>query len=364
MHGAYSLPSRFVYTPPMQLRPAVFVVIAFALSVLGTQTRAAGSPRWQAGYQTIDVGKNADSRLEHIAVWYPTGEREQRFRTGPFAMQVAAKAPAAAGRFPVIGLSHGAFGHPINHRDLAIALARAGYIVVAPQHDVAADAAGFGDVRQREGRPAELLLALRTVRSHRAFASHFDAGRIGAIGYSAGGYAVLAAIHARSSWRDAVGHCLRHFISDRRFCFGGGGGQDRQPGTGRASIAATPRSVSSPTALRIRAAVLLAPVAAVFSTAGLTQVRAPVRIYSADNDEKLNSRLHGDWLYATLKAQGTPAERIRTQGGHYIFMSPFPDAIKTQVGAAAQDAPGFNRPAFQQRLARETIAFFTRTLPR
>ncbi|MCY7354422.1 MAG: hypothetical protein LH470_04955 [Lysobacter sp.] len=55
---------------------------------------------------------------------------------------------------------------------------------------------------------------------------------------------------------------------------------------------------------------LLAPVAAVLSADGLTSVRQPVRIYSAEHDQKLNPRFHGDWLYATLKAQRTPVELV------------------------------------------------------
>lgn len=344
------------------------IVIFLAAMMLGPVAAAcaADAPRWQAGYQTIIAGGHAGAKSLHIAVWYPTVESETSFRTGPFAMRVAARATLAKGVFPVIAFSHGAFGRPVNHRDLAIALSRVGYIVVAPQHDAEADAAGFGDIRQREGRPTQLVRALHAVRSHPAFASQFDARRVGAIGYSAGGHAVLAAMHARSNWSDAAGHCLLHFISDRNFCFGGSGGQDPRLDAAGAVTAKTQDRVPAPlpVPLRIRAAVLLAPVAAVFSAEGLVNVRQPVRIYSAANDQKLNSRLHGDWLYTTLKAQGTPVERITTHAGHYVFMSPFPNAIRAEVGAAAQDPPGFDRMAFQQRLARETISFFGRTLQR
>ena len=348
----------------MRLRSLVALVILIAWSAASTGVRAAvhavEPARWQAGYRTLDVSPIPGAPLQHLAVWYPTQHREQAFRSGPFAMQVAASAMPAKGVFPVVALSHGAFGHPINHRDLAIALARAGYMVIAPQHDRAADAGGFGSARQRQGRPAELLFALRTVRASRWFAPHFDARRVGAIGYSAGGYAVLAAMQAKSAWGDVAGHCLRNFISDWNFCYGGSGGLARPANVAGDISTSHPRTPSRP--IHIRAAVLLAPVAAVFSATGLAPVRGPIRIYAPDNDQMLNSRFHGDWLYASLKAQGTPAELIVTHAGHYVFMSPFPDALKTEVGAAAQDPPGFDRPAFQQRLARETIAYFERTL--
>lgn len=345
---------------------SVVTLIAAMIFVPMVTAGAADAPRWQAGFRTINASGYTGTKSMHIAVWYPTAQRERLFRSGPFPMQVAASAMMAEGNFPVIALSHGAFGRPINHRDLAIALAHAGYIVVAPQHDAAADAAGFGDIRQREGRPGELMLALRAVRSHPAFVSHFDARRIGAIGYSAGGYAVLAAMHARSTWRDAASHCLLHFISDRHFCFGGSGGQDRHHRADGAVMAKPHDRVPAtlPVPLQIRAAVLLAPVAAVFSAKGLTPVWQPIRIYSAERDQKLNSQFHGDWLYAALKVQGTPVELVTTRAGHYVFMSPFPNAIKAEVGAAAQDPPGFDRNVFQQQLARETIVFFRRTLRR
>lgn len=348
----------------MNLRSFVLLIAVMALSGAGAVAAAAERTGWQAGYQTIDAVGGQRRQPARISVWYPTAASARSYRTGPFSMRVAANATASEGAFPVIALSHGAFGRPINHRDLAIALARAGYIVIAPQHDPGADAAGFGHIRQREGRPGELMAALHAVRSHPKFAPHFDARRIGAIGYSAGGYGVLAAMHARSDWSDVASHCLLHFLADRRFCAGGNGGQDRRGASTSTStrFAQDHASAQAPPELRIRAAVLLAPVAAVFSTAGLTPVRAPVRIYSARNDQKLNSEFHGDWLYTALKAQGTPAELVTTHGGHYVFMSPFPTAIKADVGAAAQDPPGFDRVAFQHRLAREAIAFFARTL--
>lgn len=336
-----------------------FLATGLTLLALAVPAAAVRATQWQAGYRTLNTSAGVDTPATHIAIWYPTRQRERIYREGAFTMQVAAKAPLSAGRFPVVALSHGAFGRPINHRDLAIALARNGYIVVAPQHDPGADAAGFGSARQRDGRPRELLSALLTVRSQPDFAAHFDSGRIGAIGYSAGGYAVLAAMGARSRWINVIGHCLLHYISDYAFCHGGSGGLPASSKT-----TSRPVAVGKPLSaqLSIRSAVLLAPVAAVFSSEGLVPIRVPVRIHAPDNDQMLNARWHGRWLHDVLKAQETPVELVVTHAGHYVFMSGFPESIRTEAGVAAEDPPGFDRAAFQRKLARDTIEFFGRTL--
>jgi len=111
---------------------------------------------------------------------------------------------------------------------------------------------------------------------------------------------------------------------------------------------------------RIKAAVLMAPVGAMFPADGLAAVRVPVRLYSAARDDILLPQYHAEHIRAALP---TPPEYVRIENaGHFSFIAPFPEALRQTVGPAAQDPAGFDRAALHQRMNVEIAAFLSRTL--
>ncbi len=59
-----------------------------------------------------------------MLVTYPTDQPEVAMRVGPYEVSAAPDARAAAGRFPLVALSHGQGSTPLVLRTLALQLAR------------------------------------------------------------------------------------------------------------------------------------------------------------------------------------------------------------------------------------------------
>ena len=117
---------------------------------------------------------------------------------------------------PVVVFSHGIALCATQSRYLTEAAARAGYLVVAPQHadrdcvaagDEPGDSEGFagkpallwtdGDYRDRRDDVRKLLAAMKADERYR----DADYARIGLVGHSLGGYTVLGLAGAWPSWK-------------------------------------------------------------------------------------------------------------------------------------------------------------------
>jgi len=158
-------------------------------------------------------------RPRRLLFWYPGIEPDTHFTyTGGQAGRAARDAKAAPGRHPVILFSHGFMGAADQSVFITETLARLGYIVVAPDH---ADAPGrsqqievpdflnprlWTDATQanrRQDLSATLDHLIRLDADPAAFLhGRVDRQRIGALGHSLGGYAVLGLAGARRAWHD------------------------------------------------------------------------------------------------------------------------------------------------------------------
>src|SRR5262245_1091026 len=139
---ATTMRSSALFTRPVGLLPLILL--------LGISPTAEAGPPWNVGYRTIAVQDTLTGESFPVALWYPTpAAPAPLFMTGSlspcrlpailcrgiaYEMPVAQNAPAAAGPFGVIVVSHGAGGMALLHRDLAMALASQGYVVAAPTH--------------------------------------------------------------------------------------------------------------------------------------------------------------------------------------------------------------------------------------
>jgi predicted dienelactone hydrolase len=144
-----------------------------------------------------------------ITVWYPAAGNavERDIAIGPpgeALRKVGAVAPGAAfasdtGRRPVILFSHGYGGTARVMGWFGIALARDGYIVVAVDHpgNNGMDAMTPAGAMLWWDRAEDLRLALEAVAQDPVIGAHLDLARVGAAGFSAGGFTALVAAGAR-----------------------------------------------------------------------------------------------------------------------------------------------------------------------
>ena len=196
------------------------LLAAFASGALLPSFAADCSGRFSAGYRVLQLD---DSR--QVAVWYPTHTPEQRLSRSPAGERLASRVardapPAACPRVPLVLFSHGWGGCALQSIFLTEELARAGYVVAAPDHADAACRVGTDDVdlgrmridrsfldpaswndRSEVGRLHDLRAVIARVAADPALARITDTSRVGAIGHSLGGYAVLGMAGGWPTWK-------------------------------------------------------------------------------------------------------------------------------------------------------------------
>jgi predicted dienelactone hydrolase len=119
-------------------------------------------------------------------------------------MDVAANGPISGRDLPLVVISHGNGGGLGSHADLALALAAAGYVVAAPMHpgDNYADQNVVGSVSWLSGRNQQLRATVDYLLNDWQGHDRIDPQRVGAFGFSAGGFTVLTAVGAlHPAWK-------------------------------------------------------------------------------------------------------------------------------------------------------------------
>ncbi|HEY0927443.1 alpha/beta hydrolase family protein [Brevundimonas sp.] len=251
--------------------------------------------------------------------------------------------PSAAPR-PLVVISHGNGGDFRGHEDTARALAAAGFVVAALTHtgDSWRDQSGATDVARR---PRQLSLLVETMVA----GGGVDADRVGAFGFSAGGFTVLTAAGGEPDMGRVADHCRAHpdFYDCRLIASVG------LPANG-APVAWTHNP-------RIKAVVAAAPALGfTFAPDGLKAVTGPVQLWQAEDDRILPAPVYVEPVRAALP---TPPEFHLVPGaGHFDFLPPCRPEVQASAPMICVSAPDFDRAAFHDRLNAEVVRFFRRTL--
>jgi predicted dienelactone hydrolase len=324
--------------------------IALLLGLAMAGGASAEPAHYHAGMARLAV---ADLVPFETLVWYPTEVEETPWQAGE--LPVAASHDAAIfgrARFPVVLLSHGSGGSPLGHRDLATRLARDGFIVVAPTQigDSAGHTEGREAGRSLLDRPRQAQKALDIALADPRFAAQADPARIGMVGFSAGGYTTLVLAGARPDFAHAQAYCRDH--ADGRGSCGNGDPTKRDD-------AASLPSWQPPQETRLKAIVLMDPLAIPFDAEALASVRVPVLLYRPASDDFLKGTAN-----AATVAAGLPhlPRAITVPGGHFVFIDPCPPDLAAKVPAICQDAPDVDRAAIHRRLEGEISDFLQQNL--
>lgn len=324
-----------------------FGLVSAALCVAISLAKA--SPKavdYEAGITQLVV--RSDGEDLSTLVWYPTNDVLASWTMGPFKVNATRQAQAAAKeRFPVLLLSHGHQSDPLAHRDLAATLARHGFIVVVPTHT--GDA--FGTPMQSlatvmRSRPKQASAALSAVLRSETFARHVDADRIGAIGYSAGGYTALILAGAQPDFKRAAAYCSGEGARDVGSCL--------QKGAAWSSPGMADLQSWQPAAdARIKALVLLEPHAIMFDIAGLQEVERPLLLVGVQDDSLMPAALNTDHVGQALDV--TP---VKMPGAHFVFVDPCPLALIEKAAVICKDAPDVDRESVHRELTSQIVEFF------
>ncbi|QCP48843.1 dienelactone hydrolase [Trinickia violacea] len=333
-------------------------IATLVLAVLCTCSALAAPAGFNAGVIRLTVVGEADPF--DTVVFYPTYEREVPWQAGPFTVEATRNVPPVPdNRFPVVLISHGRGGGPFSHRELATALARAGFIVVLPTH--LGDASGYPRAPSQAqiliDRPRQAEAALNAVLADPRFSASADVGRIGMIGYSAGGYTALILAGAKPDFAYASAYCANH--DDPGSCPRSATRNGANGTQGRAAVPADLLAWQPPVDRRLKALVLMDPLAMMFEASGLSAVRIPTMLYRPQDDSYLGSASNSLAVVSGLPAP--PAVHI-VPGNHFVFIDPCPAAVAASVALICQDAPGVDRVEVHRQIDHEVVDFLRANL--
>eukprot|EP01031_Cornospumella_fuschlensis_P008156 gene8156-10060_t len=122
----------------LNLERKVSTMLVRLSAVLALASLLATLPAFGAqavGVHRLVLADPVDGQREMSAVaFYPASGEPTRTELGFYQVDAGMDAPIATGHFPLVLLSHGNGGSPLAHHDLATALARRGFVVLAVLH--------------------------------------------------------------------------------------------------------------------------------------------------------------------------------------------------------------------------------------
>ncbi len=271
-------------------------------------------------------------------------------------------------RYPLVLLSHGTGGCAPALLWLGHALAAHGYIVAAINHhgntcgEAKLDARGFFLWWERA---QDLSAVLDQLLADPTFGPHMDKQRIGAAGFSLGGYTVITVAGGRIDRARYLRFCdspERDFTCGPQPEFPQApqlfqGLEQSDPAVKRALL----HSGDSYRDPRIRAVFAMAPVfGSGFASKDLADIRIPVEIVVGAGDTTAPPATNAQ-RYASL-IRGARLRVISGAVGHYDFVPVCTEAGKKMVQRICDDAPGVDRRAVQREVSATAIEFFAHAL--
>lgn len=306
------------------------------------------------GFEQLEVPDLGRMPIE-ISVWYPSDDPTRVTRAELFEQDVAPKGALAGGRYPLVAMSHGTGGSGLGHIDTALALAHAGFIVVALTHS--------GDNYHDQShsledwdRPRQVSRVLDFMLQSWPGHNQIDATRIGMFGFSAGGFTTLALVGGVADFRKIGPHCIEH--PGEWACQRISAARDTN------ALPTSPPSLTEFALLydpRIRAAVVAAPALGyTFAPSGLDRVRVPVQLWRAEQDHVLPDP---DFAEAVRKAlPNAPEYHVVNNADHFDFLAPCSSELARRVPEICADPAGFDRTGFHVEFDRDVVRFFAAQL--
>ncbi|KFN50894.1 alpha/beta hydrolase family protein [Arenimonas composti] len=303
-------------------------------------------------------------------VWYPAapGSPVSPWTGGVFEFgSFATDAPFAdTTRRPLVLLSHGTGGSAAQLSWLAQELVRAGFVVAAVNHhgNTAAEPrttlAGF--VLPGE-RVLDLSALIDRLLADPAIGPRIDPERIGAAGFSIGGYSVLAAAGARIDFATRARRCAGQPANP--VCVlppeAGFDAADiaRLAESDPAFRASVERELAHPADPRIRAVYAMAPAhVSLMQDAEVARLLVPARVVLAETDDQI---LFAETAAVLADRPGIAVERIDA-AGHYVFLATCTARGREVLAALCVDPQGVERGVVHRRVAEDAVAFFARHL--
>ena len=320
-------------------KPLLFAVLAAAL--IPTLAFAG------VGFQHVTIPDPNGGAPMDVGVWYPTGVPVRQQPLELYTQTVAQDGPIKGRGLHLIVMSHGHGGSYAGHYDTAEALAEAGFVAAAVTHN--------GDSWQDssraihlEDRPRQLEALTDYMLHHWPDRTRLDPAHIGAFGFSAGGFTVLAFAGGEPDLARFGPHCRAH--PDFYDC--------KLAGTEKLDLTSPRRWVHDS---RVAAVVAASPaIGFAFGKAGLAKVTAKVQLWRGEDDPVLPNPYYAEAVRQDLPAP--PESHVVPHMGHYEFLAPCSSAMAERLPDLCTHEPGFDPAAFHLSFNRDVVRFFRASL--
>lgn len=296
------------------------------------------------GFIKMEIFQNETNENIPVAVVYPTHSPSKIVKFGPFSMELSVGAAIAEGKFPVAVISHGSGGSNLGYRSIALTLVKQGFIVGMPLHpkNNYKNNTAEGTASNWLNRPKHIKSTIDALLINPKLSSSIDSNRISVVGHSAGGYTALAVAGGIAETGHIIDLCESNNQLNEPFC-----------GLVKKNKV-KPIKIENQRDARVKALVLMAPVGILFkSKDSLVQVDIPVLLLRPEMDSELTEPYQSEIIARNIKSKERLTYRTVANAGHYSFITPFPDVIKSELAVVAQDPEGFDRVEFHKTLGPE-----------
>ncbi len=358
----------------------LLLIVALAWHFSASQAIAQEKTQFRVGMVTRDYVDEARKNWQatgprplRTAIWYPaaTITTEETIFGGPPETQVFVPVTVAVGAevsqssrtYPLVILSHGTGGSAVMMMWLGYYLAERGYIVAAVNHhgNTAAEnqpaAQGFMLVWER---PKDLTVALDKLLADPVFGKRIDRNRIGAAGFSLGGYTVISIAGGVFSLKEFEGFCnspQRDFTCEPQPEFPEARAKfEELRKTDPVVQASLLHAGDSYVDKRIKRVFAIAPaLGGGFTKAGLSAIKIPVRIVVGQADAVTPLTTNAQ-RYANL-IKGAKLTVLSGEVGHYTFLATCTPNGEKRL-PICRDGAGVDRALVHNRVSRMAFEFF------
>lgn len=316
------------------------------------------------GQKTFYYKDSVRNRPVTTEIWYPTDADISKAYTPPeypfIRISTIHNAPIPRKKFPLIMLSHGTGGGRLNMEWLAGILVQRGFIVAAVDH--------WGNTYDHKiamdfvtpwKRAQDISFALTQLLQTRELDQAIDSERIGAAGFSIGGYTVIALAGAKLDL-EALTNFTETPLGLKEFALPEF--PNLKAMINQEEVKASFRKATNLKDKRIKAFFAICPaIGQGFTTQKqFESIHDPVYIVGAQSDSitpiKTNA-LHYQKMIKQSKLLIIPGKT-----GHYVFLNEAKSQLKENERLFFTDDKTVNRNAVHQQVGNEAASFFHNVL--
>jgi predicted dienelactone hydrolase len=332
-------------------------LILALVSFIACTNQLFGQGENAVGQRTFSFEDKSRSRKLITEVWYPSPEKPSAKEPSPFIrIPTARNATISKGTFPVILFSHGTGGGRLTVEWFCAGLASHGFIVIAVDHfgNTFDNAIPVEFVKFWE-RPQDIRFVLDELLVTSDISSSMDVKRIGAAGFSLGGFTAIALAGAKMDYT-----ALENYFKT-------------ESGKKEAEIPEMPGLVSflekselhesfekAPPLndKRIKSVFVMSPAIGQTFPAkeNFKNVSVPVYIVAAGSDQIAPLKTNASHYAAMIVT--SQYKIIGSQAGHYVFLNEATDGLKNEAPLFFTDPPGVDRKLIHEQVLKLAIDHF------